>query len=223
MKQLTEMRGSRICSINFGTTASPAKVKVMERFSGIGEHGAVTVTDSMLNSFGRPTHGIFSLSGFPYLFLISPNLDRVDVMTDILMHLCDWLPSSDMLASVETTGDRLDCWLSWGDIVVALLSSSSGTVGFWSLDLEGNIGSFFLTICIPACTHWANRQALWKLYFNSILQGLIIILTCTVFEWIYWSGNCQEDGSSFSLWLWPCGGRTLYMSGRWLLHIAWHA
>ena len=127
MVELTEMRGSRIDLVSFGTTASAAKFKVVESFSGINEH--VTVKVRMLNSSGRPTQQcLLALSEFTSSsFLLSFILRGVVVITAILMHLTDWLPSLALSASIEIIGATLASLLEEHnaiDVVVLLTSSS---------------------------------------------------------------------------------------------------
>ena len=127
MVELTEMRGSRIDLVSFGTTASAAKFKVVESFSGIKEH--VTAKVGILNSSGRPTKQcLLGLSGFTSSsFLLSFILRGVVVITAILMHLTDWLPSLALSASIEIIGATLASLLEEHnaiDVVVLLTSSS---------------------------------------------------------------------------------------------------
>ena len=127
MVGLTEIRGSRIDFVSFGTTASAAKSKVVESFPGIKEH--VTAKVGILNSFGRPTQQCFlGLSEFTSSsFLLSFILRGVVVMTAILMHLTDWLPSLALFASIEKIGATLACLLEEDntiDVDVPLTSSS---------------------------------------------------------------------------------------------------
>ena len=107
MVELTEMRGSRIDLVSFGTTASAAKFKVVESFSGIKEH--VTAKVGILNSSGRPTQQcLLALSEFTSSsFLLSFILRGVVVITAILMHLTDWLPSLALSVSIENIGAKL--------------------------------------------------------------------------------------------------------------------
>ena len=121
MKQeLTEKRGSRICFVSLGMTASAAKFKVVESFPGIKEH--VTVKVGGFNSSGKPTQDLrrFTCSTFLSYFV----LRGVTVMTAILTLLTDWLHS------LELTEGTLTCLLTHveGDndvVVVVLLTSSS--------------------------------------------------------------------------------------------------
>ena len=127
MVELTEMRGSRIDFVSFGTTASAAKSKVVESFSGIKEH--VTAKVGILNSSGRPTQqSLLGLSEFiSSSFLLSFIFRGVVVMTAILMHLTDWLPSLLLSASIDNIGATLACLLEEDntiDVVVLLTSSS---------------------------------------------------------------------------------------------------
>ena len=102
MKELTEMRGSRICFLILGTTASAARIKVIDSFSGIKED--VTKKVGMLNFSGGPTQGPFVLFEFTLSsFLLYFVLVGVVVMTAILMHLTDWLPSLALFGLVEMT------------------------------------------------------------------------------------------------------------------------
>ena len=125
-KELTEKRGSRICFVSLGITASAAKFKVVESFPGIKEH--VTVKVGGLNSSGKPTQELrrFTCSTFLSYFV----LRGVTVMTAILTLLTDWLPSLELFAPVEMTEATLACLLTHveGDndvVVVVLLTSSS--------------------------------------------------------------------------------------------------
>ena len=130
MVELTEMRGFRIDLVSFGTTASAAKFKVVESFSGTKEH--VTVKVGMLNSSGRPTQQCLQrLSGLKSSsFLLSFTLRGVVVMTAILMHLTDCLPSLALFVSIEKIGATLACLLEKDTIdVVVLLTSSSEMEG----------------------------------------------------------------------------------------------
>ena len=126
MKELTEMRGSMICFVILGSTASAARFKVVESLSGIKED--VTIKVWMLNSSGLPTQGPFGLSEFTWSsFLLYLVLVGVDVMTAILMHLTDWLPSLALSASIEIIGATLASLLEEHnaiDVVVLLTSSS---------------------------------------------------------------------------------------------------
>ena len=159
MKELTEMRGSMICFVILGSTASAARFKVVESLSGMKED--VTIKVWMLNSSGLPTQGPFGLSEFTWSsFLLYLVLVGVDVMTAILMHLTVWLPSLALFGLVEMTHAGLLTWGEQGNDVVALVVLTSSSVileGRWSS--EGIL--FFPSFCIPALTHWANRQALW--------------------------------------------------------------
>ena len=102
MKELTEMRGSMICFVILGSTASAARFKVVESLSGMKED--VTIKVWMLNSSGLPTQGPFGLSEFTWSsFLLYLVLVGVDVMTAILMHLTVWLPSLALFGLVEMT------------------------------------------------------------------------------------------------------------------------
>ena len=114
------MRGSRICFVSLGTTASAAKFKVVESFPGIKEH--VTVKVGGLNSSGKPTQDLrrFTCSTFLSYFV----LRGVTVMTAILTLLTDWLPS------LELTEGTLTWLLTQVEddnevVVVVLLTSSS--------------------------------------------------------------------------------------------------
>ena len=119
-KGLTEKRGSRICFVSLGMTASAAKFKVVESFPGIKEH--VTVKVGGLNSSGKPTQDLrrFTCSTFLSYFV----LRGVTVMTAILTLLTDWLPS------LELTEGTLTWLLTQVEddnevVVVVLLTSSS--------------------------------------------------------------------------------------------------
>ena len=124
MVELTEMRGSMTDSVSLGTTASAAKFKVVESFSGIKEH--VTAKVGMLNSSGRLTQQcLLGLSGFTSSSLLPSFILRgVVVMTAILINLLDWLPSLTLFALIGKIGATLASLLKEDDVVVLLTSSS---------------------------------------------------------------------------------------------------